>query len=152
MNYAESSAIVTRHPVGPAPREAYTDPLDPDLAIDAPILVTRRRLIRLALVATEAGARFQREASEHDTMAWMLAPRKLFGGRDAIDATLEREHCMRALLLHGLGLGLDALPADIDELSADPEPVRVRSPRKAGRRGSTSNRAPSSAKRVATGS
>lgn len=94
----------------------YIDPLDPDAASDIPVIVTRRRLIRLALVAAEVGARFQRDAVDYDSMAWMLAPRDLFHGRDAIDATMEHAHCTRAIILHGLGLGLDAHPDDIDAL------------------------------------
>lgn len=100
----------------------YIDPLDPDSDEDVPVVVTRRQLIRLAVVSTEVGARFQREAVDHDAMAWMLAPLKLFGGRDAIDAALEQHHCIRAIVLHGLGLGLDARPADIDDLMNDRTP------------------------------
>lgn len=107
----------------------YIDPLDPDSEKDVPIVVTRRQLIRLAVVSTEVGARFQRESVEHDGMAWMLAPRTLFGGRDAIEASLEQQHCVRAIVLHGLGLGLDAHPADIDDL------ITERAPKKRSRRG-----------------
>jgi len=109
----------------------YIDPLDPDSDEDVPVVVTRRQLIRLAVVSTEVGARFQREAVDHDGMAWMLAPRTLFDGRDAIDASLEQHHCIRALVLHGLGLGLDARPVDIDGLMADKAP-RKRSRRTQG--------------------
>jgi hypothetical protein len=98
---------------------SYLDPLDPDTVQDLPLVVTRRQLIRLAVVSTEVGARFQREAIDHDCMAWMLAPRMLFDGRDAIEASLEQRHCIRALVLHGLGLGLDAHPSDIDDLMSD---------------------------------
>jgi len=98
---------------------SYIDPLDPDTDDDLPVVVTRRQLIRLAVVSTEVGARFQRDAVDVDSMAWMLAPRALFEGRDAIDASLEQSHCIRALILHGLGLGLDARPEDIDDLLND---------------------------------
>lgn len=100
----------------------YYDPLDPDEVGDPWIVTSRRRLTRLALVASEAGARFQREAgdvSTHDPMAWMLSPRELFGDVPALEACLERDHCLRAVLLHGLGLGLDAPPGKIDALIAD---------------------------------
>ena len=40
----------------------------------------------------------------------MLAPRRLFRGAAAIEACLERDDCMRAVLLHGLSIGLDAAP------------------------------------------
>jgi hypothetical protein len=98
---------------------AYLDPLDPDRATDAPVVTTRRGLTRLALVAAETGARFQREATPHDPMAWLLAPRRLFAGAAAVEACLERDHCLRAILLHGLALGLDASPTTIDALIAD---------------------------------
>ncbi len=101
-----------------APRD-MPDPLDPDCVGDFPVVTTRRRLVRLALVATETAARFQREGGDHDPMAWMLASRELFEGRDAIEATLELSNCTRAILLHGLGLGLDADPAVIDDLAAE---------------------------------
>lgn len=97
----------------------YLDPLDHDEATDRPVITTRRGLTRLALVAAETGARFQREATPHDPMAWMLAPRRLFDGEPAVDACLERDHCLRAILLHGLALGLDASPRTIDALIAD---------------------------------
>ena len=92
----------------------YEDPLDPDATDDADVITTRRGLTRLALIAAETGARFQREGEDLDPMAWMLAPRRLFGGSTAIDACLAREDFMRALLLHGLSLGLDADPEQID--------------------------------------
>lgn len=117
----------------------YIDPLDPDGLEDMPLVVTRRQLIRLAVVSTEVGARFQRDAVDHDGMAWMLAPRALFDGRDAIDAALEQHHCIRALLLHGLGLGLDARPADIDELIEDRMPKSDRHGR--GRRSTRASKA-----------
>ncbi len=97
----------------------YEDPLDEDMSSDRSVTATRRGLTRLALIAAETGARFQREGEGHDPMAWLLAPRRLFGGGTAIDAVLEREDFMRALLLHGLSIGLDADPAAIDRLACD---------------------------------
>lgn len=99
------------------------DPLDPDTRHDRPLIVTRRRLIRLALVAAETGARFQREGLDYDPVAWMLAPREMFEGRDGIEGALGLSGCLRAILLHGLGMGLDADPAVIDELLAEDEPM-----------------------------
>ena len=96
----------------------YDDPLDVDTASDDVILTTRRGLVRLALVASETGARFAREGVSIDPVAWMLAPRHLFDGRAAIEACLHREECLRAILLHGLSIGLDAYPEDLDELVA----------------------------------
>ncbi|MBB3348399.1 hypothetical protein [Sphingomonas sp. BK069] len=95
------------------------DPLDPDSPQDAPFTVTRRRLIRLALVAAETGARFQRESLEHDPMAWLLAPRLIFDGVDGVEGALDLQGCLRAILLHGLSLGLDADPEVFDELLSD---------------------------------
>lgn len=101
------------------PQFAYQDPLDADEPSDGLVTTSRRALTRLALVAAETGARFQREDVGHDPVAWMLAPRRLFDGAPALDACLERDHCLRAVLLHGLSIGLDSTPARIDALLAD---------------------------------
>jgi len=95
------------------------DPLDADAPFDEVVVTTSRALCRLALIASETGSRFQREGEPHDPMAWLLAPRRMFGGSTALEACLKREHFMRALLLHGLSLGLDADPEDIDDLLND---------------------------------
>jgi hypothetical protein len=94
------------------------DPMTPDTSREHSLRITVRQLSRVALVASEVGARFQREGIEYDPMAWMFAPRRLFGGRCAIDATRDLDHCIRAILLHGLGM-LDLDPAIIDELCSD---------------------------------
>jgi hypothetical protein len=111
----------------PPEHMSWLDPLDPDERLDPTIMVTKRRLLRLAIVAVETGARFQREGLEQDPIAWMLAPRTLFHGADAIEAALELGGCIRGILLHGLGLGLDADPAFLDALLAD-EPANEPSP------------------------
>lgn len=103
----------------PEPAPAYEDPLDEDAADDAVIPTTRRGLVRLALIAAETAGRFQREESDVDPMAWMLTPRRLFDGATALDACIERGACVRALLLHGLGMGLDADPTELDALTAE---------------------------------
>lgn len=108
------------------------DPLDADSPFDDVVITTSRALCRLALVATETGARFQREAEPHDPMAWLLAPRRMFGGSTALEACLDREHFLRALLLHGLSLGLDAHPDEIDGLLDDPVDDRVVGRRRRG--------------------
>lgn len=69
------------------------------------------------MVAAETGARFQREGVACDPMAWLLAPRRLFEGESAIEACLGRDACIRALLVHGLGLGMDAEPEEVDDLT-----------------------------------
>jgi hypothetical protein len=98
---------------------AYLDPLDDDEPSDAVVVTTRRAISRVALVASEAAGRFEREGAGHDPMTWMLAPRMLFSGLTAIDACLNREACLRGILLHGLSIGLDADPAAIDALASD---------------------------------
>ncbi len=98
---------------------AFPDPLDHDLPSDDVVVTTRRGMVRMALVATEVASRFQREGVEHDAMAWMLSPRALFDGAAAIDACTNRDACLRGTLLHGLSLGLDAEPAEIDALVDD---------------------------------
>ena len=99
------------------------DPLDSDSFDDAVIVTTRRGLLRVALVASETASRFVREQVAIDPMAWMLTPRRIFGGRAAIDGCLAREECLRAVVLHGLSMGMDADPAEIDALADDEEDV-----------------------------
>jgi hypothetical protein len=110
------TATVSRIGNMPSALARYEDPLDADRADDVAVLATRRSLCRVALIASEAGARFQRESAACEPMAWMLAPRKLFGGAAAIEACLDRENFSRALILHGLGFGTDADPEEIDKL------------------------------------
>ncbi len=105
-------------PAAPTTFRLYDDPLDDDEPDDTPVTTSYRGLTRLALVAVETGARFQREGVGHDPMSWMLASRRLFDGASAIEACLDRDNCLRAVLLHGLSLGLDASPSAIDGLSA----------------------------------
>lgn len=127
---------ISRTTAASAPAQAAKagpgDPLDADSPLDDVVITTSRALCRLALVATETGARFQREAEPHDPMAWLLAPRRMFAGSTALEACLEREHFMRALLLHGLSLGLDADPDEIDGLLDDPVDDRVVARRRRG--------------------
>lgn len=92
------------------------DPLDEDRDGDQTLTTSIRGLTRLALVAAETASRFQREGVDHDAMAWLLAPRLLFGGKAAVEACLERGHCINAILLHGLSIGLDATPAQFSAL------------------------------------
>ena len=99
----------------------YEDPLDQDTLDDAVIVTTRRGLVRLALVASETASRFAREQVAIDPMVWMLTPRRIFGGRAAIDGCLAREECLRAVVLHGLAMEMDADPAVIDALADDDE-------------------------------
>jgi len=100
----------------------YEDPLDPDAEGDAVVATTRRGLLRLVLVAAETATRFAREGLAEDPVAWMLSPRMLFDGRNAIDACLERDECLRAVLLHGLSMGMDADADEMDDLVAGEPP------------------------------
>lgn len=98
---------------------AYEDPLDRDEPGDAVVSTTRRGIARVALLAAETSSRFERDGVAHEPLAWMLAPRRLFRGSSALDACLAHEDFMRGLLLHGLSLGLDAEPAQVDTLLCD---------------------------------
>lgn len=97
------------------------DPLASDHPDDRVVSTTERRLQRLAIVAADVGARFAREAIPHDPVAWLLAPRDLFGGARALDACQEQDAFVRATLLHSLSLGLDADREDLDALLGDDE-------------------------------
>ena len=101
------------------PPMAYADPLDQDRPDDPRVIMTERQLIRLVFVAAETGARFERERIEMDPAAWMFAGRRLFHGRAAVVACRERDAFVRALLVHGLSIGLDASPEAVDALVAD---------------------------------
>ncbi len=94
------------------------DPLDCG-GDDEMVELTLRQIVRVTLVATEVGARFQREGIGTDPMAWMLAPRKAFDGLAPVEACITRSHCARAVLIHGLGLDLDIEPDALDELMED---------------------------------
>jgi hypothetical protein len=99
------------------PVTSMPDPLDPDLPTDEIVVTSTRGLARLALAAAETAARFARAPHlDVDPMAWLMAPRRLFDGRAALRACLERESCVRTVLLHGLEIGLDADPAEMDDL------------------------------------
>ena len=91
------------------------DPLDHH-DDDEFITLTRRQVVRITLVATEVAARFQRDGIRTDPMAWMLAPRRVFGGRPPVEACTTQDNCARAVLIHGLGLDLDIEPDALDVL------------------------------------
>ena len=82
------------------------------------IAVQRVSLVRIACVAAETGARLQRDGLSVDPVGWMITPLELFEGRAPIEACMEREACSKAILLHGLGLGLDADPRVMSRLLA----------------------------------
>lgn len=95
------------------------DPLEADQPDDQFVIITKRSMCRIALVAVETAGRFEREGISYDPMSWMLAPRRLFDGGTAIEACAQLHHCRRSILVHGLGLGLDVDPSAIDALIAD---------------------------------
>ncbi|MEO7465566.1 MAG: hypothetical protein ABIV36_00980 [Sphingobium limneticum] len=119
MNDATALPMPDRRSV----QQITEDPLDPDLLSDAMLPVTRRQICRVATVAAEAGARFQREGQAVDPMGWMLAPRMMFHGAAALEACMQLEHFVNATLLHGLSLGLDADPRLFATLLRDGEPL-----------------------------
>lgn len=100
-----------------APGDWALDPLADDSG--GMIAVRRVALVRIACVAAETGARMQRDGLAEDPLGWMVKPLELFEGRAPIEACMERNACSKAILLHGLGLGLDAEPAVIDRLLFD---------------------------------
>ena len=95
------------------------DPLSSDAVEDDVVVTSSRRLVRLAIAAVDVGARFERERVGHDAAAWMLTPRSAFDGRPAIEACQERRGYLRSVVMHGLSLGLDADPDDLDDLLDD---------------------------------
>ena len=102
------------------PKSRWTaDPLSEDAVDDDVVVTSSRRLVRLAIAAVDVGARFERERIGHDAAAWMLTPRSAFGGRPAIEACQEQRGYLRSVVMHGLSLGLDADPDDLDDLLAD---------------------------------
>ena len=84
--------------------------------------ITRIQLGRVVLLATEVGARFTRDGVPYDPAAWMIAPRRLFGGANAVEACRNEAPFLRAMVLHGLSYGLDADPEEIDAL-VDEDPA-----------------------------
>lgn len=95
------------------------DPLDADAPDDVSFRTSSRRLLRLAIAAADAGARFAREGLEQDPAVWMLTPRDLFDGLPPIEACQELGHFARSVVLHAIGLDLDADPETIDALICD---------------------------------
>ena len=91
--------------------------LDPLKDESGGMLALRRvSLVRIACVAAETGARMQRDGLSVDPVGWMVTPLALFEGRPPIEACMEKEACSKAILLHGMGLGLDADPNAMDHL------------------------------------
>ena len=90
------------------------DPLEDDSG--GMMAVRRVALVRIACVAAETGARMQRDGLAEDPVDWMVTPLELFGGLPPIEACMEKDACSKAILLHGLGLGLETDPDAMDQL------------------------------------
>ena len=110
----------------PTPTGWELDPLEENSG--GIITVQRVSLVRIVCVAAEAGARMQREGLSDDPVSWMISPLELFGGLAPIEACLERLPCSKAILVHGLGLALDADPASIDRLVGNKRSAQHREP------------------------
>lgn len=114
-------------PVG-YPSIDYADPLDLDRVNDLSISMTNRQLSRILFIAADTAARMEREQSSGDPMAWLFSPRRLFSGVAAVTACKDRDNFIRAIVLHGLSLGFDADPDEIDLLLQDDEDAGELSP------------------------
>jgi hypothetical protein len=101
------------------------DPLDHSDS-DEHITLTLRQVVRIALVASEVGARFQRDDISTDPMAWMLAPRRAFHGLPPVEACMSQRNCVRAVLIHGLGLDLNISSGALDSLMDDERHSSIR--------------------------
>lgn len=97
-----------------APVDWALDPLENESG--GMLAVRRVALVRIACVAAETGARMQRDGLAEDPVSWMVSPLELFDGRAPIEACMELSACSKAILLHGLGLALDADSATINRL------------------------------------
>lgn len=71
------------------------------------LVIDRVDIVRIACVAVETGARFQRDGLAQDPMDWMLSASDLFGGNPPIEACRRKDACSLAVLVHGLGLPSD---------------------------------------------
>ena len=122
MQPDHSPQTVLSAPVAGSPVPAHAKPLldRPDTrAASSGCPVERVQLGRIVMLAAETGARFERDAIGADPAAWMVAPRRLFGGVSAVEACREERAFLRGMLLHGLSAGLDAEPELLDRLIGD---------------------------------
>lgn len=83
------------------------------------LVVDRVEIVRIACVAAETGARFQREGLAQDAMDWMLSASNLFAGRPPIDACRHKDACSLAVLVHGLGLPIDITATTLNSFFAE---------------------------------
>ena len=80
------------------------------------LVIDRVDIVRIACVAVETGARFQRDGLAQDPMDWMLSSSSLFGGHPPIAACRRKDACSLAILVHGLGLPSDIAPDSLDSI------------------------------------
>lgn len=83
------------------------------------LVVDRVDIVRIACVAVETGARFQRDGLALDPMDWMLTSSDLFAGLPPIEACRRKDDCSLAILVHGLGLPTDISPDALNTLFAE---------------------------------
>lgn len=83
------------------------------------MVVDRVDIVRIACVAAETGARFQRDGLTTDPMDWMLSASELFSGCPPIEACRRKDACSLAVLVHGLGLPADITPSALNAIFAD---------------------------------
>lgn len=128
MSKPKVAQTTSMSPKKPVAAPFLEDPLGLDQACDTSRLITDRQLLRLIIVAAHTAARFEREALDVDPVAWMLSPRKAFFGKAPVNACHEMSGFTRAIVLHGLAIGLDADPHSIDDLTSPivARPVQAR--------------------------
>lgn len=83
------------------------------------LVVDRVEIVRIACVAAETGARFQREGLAQDAMDWMLSASDLFAGWPPIEACRRKDACSLGILVHGLGLPADIAPTTLNSIFAE---------------------------------
>lgn len=89
------------------------------------LVVDRVDIVRIACVAAETGARFQRDGLAQDPMDWMLSSSNLFGGRPPIEACRRKDACSLAILVHGLNLPADIAPAELNSIFVENDLVPI---------------------------
>lgn len=88
-------------------------PFESDLGTDEMLTMSVRAMDRLIVLAIETGVRFERQDIDGDPVAWMYAPRSLFGGEAAVDACRGQVAFVQAMELHSSGRHLDCLPDSV---------------------------------------
>lgn len=102
------------------------DPFASDGPEDMLLSVSARSLVRLAMVATETGSRFERDGRD-DALEWLTEPCRFLRGMIPLWAALERGPCLELSMLHGLSLDIGDDEEDWSDTEVDVSrsPVRV---------------------------